>query len=92
MEALAAVLILREAFPSLRQRVINVVDLMALQAPSQHPHGVADDLFDRMPTTDKPAISAYHGYPSHPQTYRRAGGAIGDRQLHVVPSGPDHAR
>ncbi|MDE3775587.1 phosphoketolase family protein [Sinorhizobium meliloti] len=74
MEALAAVLILRQAFPSLRQRVVNVVDLMALQAPSQHPHGIADDAFDRMFTTDKPVIFAYHGYPAliHRLTYRRA--------------------
>ncbi|AFL54867.1 xylulose-5-phosphate/fructose-6-phosphate phosphoketolase [Sinorhizobium fredii] len=74
MEALAAVMILRETFPSLRLRVVNVVDLMALQAPSQHPHGIADDAFDRMFTTDKPVIFAYHGYPAliHRLTYRRA--------------------
>lgn len=73
MEALAAVMIVREAFPSLRLRVVNVVDLMALQAPSQHPHGIADDAFDRMFTTDKPVIFAYHGYPGliHRLTYRR---------------------
>ncbi|PLU48537.1 phosphoketolase family protein [Sinorhizobium medicae] len=73
MEALAAVMILREAFPSLRLRIVNVVDLMALQAPSQHPHGIADDAFDRMFTTDKPVIFAYHGYPAliHRLTYRR---------------------
>jgi xylulose-5-phosphate/fructose-6-phosphate phosphoketolase len=74
MEALAAVMVLREAFPALRLRVVNVVDIMALQAPSQHPHGVADDLFDRMFTTDRPVIFAYHGYPAliHRLTYRRA--------------------
>lgn len=74
MEALAAVKIVREAFPLLRLRVVNVVDLMALQAPSQHPHGIADDAFDRMFTTDKPVIFAYHGYPAliHRLTYRRA--------------------
>lgn len=73
MEALAAVMIVREAFPLLRLRVVNVVDLMALQAPSQHPHGIADDAFDRMFTTDKPVIFAYHGYPAliHRLTYRR---------------------
>ncbi|MQW86462.1 phosphoketolase [Sinorhizobium saheli] len=74
MESLAAVMVLREAFPALRLRVVNVVDIMALQAPSQHPHGVADDLFDRMFTTDRPVIFAYHGYPAliHRLTYRRA--------------------
>lgn len=61
MEALAAVMIVREAFPLLRLRVVNVVDLMALQAPSQHPHGIPDVAFNRMFTTDKPVIFAYHG-------------------------------
>ncbi len=73
MEALAATMLLREHFPELRFRVVNVVDLMALQAPSQHPHGIDDATFDAMFTHDKPVIFAYHGYPSliHRLTYRR---------------------
>jgi xylulose-5-phosphate/fructose-6-phosphate phosphoketolase len=73
MEALAAVMILREQFPDLKLRFVNVVDLMALQAPSQHPHGMDDADFDALFTTDKPVIFAYHGYPAliHRLTYRR---------------------
>jgi len=73
MEALAAVKLLREWFPTLRLRFVNVVDLLALQAPGQHPHGVDDATFDAMFTTDKPVIFAYHGYPTliHRLAYRR---------------------
>lgn len=73
MEALAAVTILREQIPELKMRFVNVVDLMALQAPSQHPHGMDDAAFDAIFTTDKPVIFAYHGYPAliHRLTYRR---------------------
>jgi xylulose-5-phosphate/fructose-6-phosphate phosphoketolase len=73
MEALAAVKLLREWFPNLRLRFVNVVDLLALQAPGQHPHGLDDAAFDAMFTTDKPVIFAYHGYPAliHRLAYRR---------------------
>jgi xylulose-5-phosphate/fructose-6-phosphate phosphoketolase len=74
LETLAAVSILREHFPALRVRVVNVVDLMSLQPESEHPHGLADDTFDRLFTRNKPIIFAYHGYPwlIHRLTYRRA--------------------
>jgi xylulose-5-phosphate/fructose-6-phosphate phosphoketolase len=74
MEALAATMILREHFPELKTRFVNVVDLMALQAPSQHPHGLDDAEFDQMFVPDTPVIFAYHGYPAliHRLTYRRA--------------------
>jgi xylulose-5-phosphate/fructose-6-phosphate phosphoketolase len=54
-------------------RVVNVVDLMKLQPPSEHPHGLSDKEFDTLFTTDKPIIFAYHGYPwlIHRLTYRR---------------------
>lgn len=54
-------------------RVVNVVNLMKLQPPSQHPRGLDDAAFDAMFTTDKPVIFAYHGYPTliHRLTYRR---------------------
>ena len=73
MEALAAVDLLRDVLPDLRIRVVNVVDLMTLQSPSMHPHGLADEAFDRLFTTDRPVIFAYHGYPYliHRLTYRR---------------------
>ena len=73
LETLAAVQILREELPALRVRVVNVVDLMRLQAPSEHPHGLADAAFDALFTRDKPVIFAFHAYPwlIHRLTYRR---------------------
>jgi xylulose-5-phosphate/fructose-6-phosphate phosphoketolase len=73
LETLAAVQLLREYFPELKVRVVNVVDLMSLQPDSEHPHGLADRDFDTIFTTDRPIIFAYHGYPwlIHRLTYRR---------------------
>ena len=73
LETLAAVQILREELPALRVRVVNVVDLMRLQPPSEHPHGLADAAFDALFTRDKPVIFAFHAYPwlIHRLTYRR---------------------
>jgi xylulose-5-phosphate/fructose-6-phosphate phosphoketolase len=73
LEILAAVTILRQHLPELRIRVVNVVDLMKLQPPSEHPHGLSDVDFDVIFTRDKPVIFAYHGYPwlIHRLTYRR---------------------
>jgi xylulose-5-phosphate/fructose-6-phosphate phosphoketolase len=74
LETLAAVDLLRTHFPDVKIRVVNVVDLMTLQPPSEHPHGISDREFDSLFTTDKPVIFAYHGYPwlIHRLTYRRA--------------------
>jgi len=73
LETMAAVDLLRQHLPDLRVRVVNVVNLMKLQPPSQHPRGLDDAAFDAMFTTDKPVIFAYHGYPTliHRLTYRR---------------------
>jgi len=73
METLAAVGLLRDLFPDLKVRVVNVVDLMTLQPESEHPHGLSDRDFDTIFTRDKPIIFAYHGYPwlIHRLTYRR---------------------
>jgi xylulose-5-phosphate/fructose-6-phosphate phosphoketolase len=73
LEILAAVSILRQHMPALKIRVINVVDLMRLQPASEHPHGLDDEDFDRLFTTGKPVIFAFHGYPwlIHRLTYRR---------------------
>lgn len=73
LETLAAVSILRERLPRLRIRVVNVVDLMRLQPPSEHPHGLSDADFDALFTADKPVIFAFHAYPwlIHRLTYRR---------------------
>ncbi|MFF4615466.1 phosphoketolase family protein [Nonomuraea jabiensis] len=81
LETLAAAAILREHLPSLRVRVVNLVDLMRLQPPSEHPHGMSDAEFDALFTTDKPIIFNFHGYPwlIHRLTYRRHG----HHNLHV---------
>ena len=73
LETLAAVDLLRRHFPDVRIRVVNVVDLMTLQPPSEHPHGLSDREFDSIFTTDRPVVFAYHGYPwlIHRLTYRR---------------------
>jgi xylulose-5-phosphate/fructose-6-phosphate phosphoketolase len=73
LETLAAVSIMREHLPELKIRVVNVVDLMKLQPPSEHPHGLSDVDFDELFTRDKPVIFAYHAYPwlIHRLTYRR---------------------
>jgi xylulose-5-phosphate/fructose-6-phosphate phosphoketolase len=81
LETLAAVSILRERIPGLKIRLVNVVDLMTLQQPSEHPHGLTDRDFDSLFTADRPVIFAFHGYPwlIHRLTYRRTNHA----NLHV---------
>jgi xylulose-5-phosphate/fructose-6-phosphate phosphoketolase len=81
METLAAVELLRQHFPELKVRVINVVDLMRLQPATEHPHGLDDKSFDVLFTKDKPIIFAFHGYPwlIHRLTYRRTN----HKNLHV---------
>jgi xylulose-5-phosphate/fructose-6-phosphate phosphoketolase len=73
LEILAAVQILKEHAPKLKIRVVNVIDLMTLLPKQVHPHGLSDEDFDGMFTTNRPVIFAYHGYPAtiHRLTYRR---------------------
>jgi xylulose-5-phosphate/fructose-6-phosphate phosphoketolase len=74
IEALAATAILRDKFPTLRVRFVNVVDLFRLQPPIEHPHGLSDRDFNSLFTTDKPVIFNFHGYPAliHKLAYRRS--------------------
>jgi xylulose-5-phosphate/fructose-6-phosphate phosphoketolase len=80
-EALAATLLLRQNFPDLKVRFVNVVDLYRLTPPKEHPHGLSDRDFDTLFTTDKPIIFNFHGYPwlIHRLSYRRTN----HRNLHV---------
>jgi xylulose-5-phosphate/fructose-6-phosphate phosphoketolase len=80
-EALAAVALLREHFPQLRVRFVNVVDLFKLAPEREHPHGLSDRDFDSLFTVDRPIIFNFHGYPAlvHKLTYRRTNHA----RLHV---------
>jgi len=80
LETLAAVTIMRHYFPEVRMRVINVVDLMRLQADTQHPHGLSEAEYRALFTADKPILFTFHGYPAlvHELTYRRQ-----NKNLHV---------
>jgi len=80
-ESLAAVCLLREHFPQLKIRFINVMDLYRLTPESEHPHGLSDRDFDSLFTTDKPVIFNFHGYPwlIHRLAYRRTN----HKNLHV---------
>lgn len=80
IETLAATKILRENFPKLKIRVINVVDLMKLESPENHPHGLDNDEFDNLFTKKKPIIFAFHGYPHliHQLSYKRT-----NKNMHV---------
>lgn len=80
IEILAAVKILRENFPKLKIRVINVVDLMKLVSPDNHPHGLDDEEYDNLFTKKKPIIFAFHGYPHliHQLSYKRT-----NKSMHV---------
>jgi xylulose-5-phosphate/fructose-6-phosphate phosphoketolase len=73
LETLAAADWLRNNVPDLKIRVVNVVDLLALQPPSEHPHGLSDEDFERLFTKDRPIIFAFHGYPwlIHRLSYKR---------------------
>jgi xylulose-5-phosphate/fructose-6-phosphate phosphoketolase len=73
IEALAAVAILREHFPDIKLRFVNIVDLFTLMPQSEHPHGLSDRDFASLFTADKPIIFNFHGYPwlIHKLAYRR---------------------
>jgi xylulose-5-phosphate/fructose-6-phosphate phosphoketolase len=63
METVAAAKILRERLPQLKVRVVNVVDLMSLPRPKDHPHGMSDTLFRELFTDHVDVVFAFHGYP-----------------------------
>jgi xylulose-5-phosphate/fructose-6-phosphate phosphoketolase len=73
LETLAATDLLRNLLPELRVRVVNVMDLMRLQPPGEHPHGLSDSEFDSLFTTGKQVVFSFHGYPwlIHRLTYKR---------------------
>lgn len=81
MESLAATALLREHFPDLKVRFINVVDLFRLVPDSEHEHGLSDADFDSLFTRDRPVIFNFHGYPwlIHKLIYRRTN----SRNVHV---------
>ena len=80
LETLAATKILRQAFPTLKIRVVNVIDLMRLESNLKHPHGLTDAEYNMIFTKDKPIIFNFHGYPNliHQLTYNRV-----NKEMHV---------
>ncbi len=64
LEALAATKILKEKFPNLKIRFINVLDLMCLKKSSEYSKSLSDEEYDKLFTKDKPILVAFHGYPS----------------------------
>lgn len=72
-EVLAATKILITAFPDLKIRVINVVDLFTLASEHTHPKGLSDLQFDSLFPANIPVIFNFHGYPwiIHRLTYKR---------------------
>ncbi|WP_394821667.1 phosphoketolase [Pendulispora albinea] len=62
-ETMAAAAWLREKAPGMNVRVVNLVDLMALASPEEHPHGMPDDRFIELFTEGEHVVFAFHGYP-----------------------------
>lgn len=81
LEVLAAISILRQSFPELKIRMVNVVDLMKLEQDEKHPHGLTDEDYNSIFTKDKPIIFAFHGYPSliNKLTYTRV-----NQNMHIA--------
>ncbi len=63
LEMLAAADLLRRFVPDLAFRVVNVVNLLALAHPLDHPDGMPEADFDALFTPDRPVLFAFHGYP-----------------------------
>jgi xylulose-5-phosphate/fructose-6-phosphate phosphoketolase len=63
LETLAAASWLRKNAPGMRVRFVNVVDLMTLFSPREHPHGMVEDAFVRLFTRDVHVVFSFHGYP-----------------------------
>jgi xylulose-5-phosphate/fructose-6-phosphate phosphoketolase len=62
LETVAAAWWLRRIAPDFKVRVVNVVDLMTLFPPDQHPHGMSAKAFEELFTRDRPVVFAFHGY------------------------------
>lgn len=62
-ETLAADQLLRKHLPDLAFQVVNIIDLMSLALPAEHPHGLNPADFEGLFTADKPVIFAFHGDP-----------------------------
>jgi xylulose-5-phosphate/fructose-6-phosphate phosphoketolase len=62
LETVAAAAWLRAHAPEMRVRVVNVVDLMKLYSPREHPHGMTEAQFVDLFTRDVDVCFSFHGY------------------------------
>ncbi|MEU8660781.1 phosphoketolase family protein [Actinoplanes philippinensis] len=63
METVAAAQILMKKLPQLKVRVVNVVNLMTLPRPKDHPHGMSETMFRELFTDHVDVVFSFHGYP-----------------------------
>ncbi|MBJ7470309.1 MAG: phosphoketolase family protein [Solirubrobacteraceae bacterium] len=63
LETLAAADLLRHRHHGLRVQVVNVVDLMRLQPPGEHPNALSTEVFHELFPQSVPVVFAFHGYP-----------------------------
>jgi xylulose-5-phosphate/fructose-6-phosphate phosphoketolase len=63
LETIAAAWWLRRKAPELSVRVVNIIDLMTLASPLEHPHGMTDEKFVELFTPKTDVVFAFHGYP-----------------------------
>lgn len=64
LESIAATKILKEKFPKLKIRFVNVLDLMCLKKTDEYNKSLSDEEYNKIFTKDKPIIINFHGYPS----------------------------
>jgi xylulose-5-phosphate/fructose-6-phosphate phosphoketolase len=81
LETVAAAQILRERVPQLRTRVVNVVDLMGLVRPKDHPHGMSPTYFSELFTDSVDVVFAFHGFPG--AVHQLVHGRPGAGRFHV---------
>ncbi|UZR98488.1 phosphoketolase family protein [Chondrinema litorale] len=63
-EAVRASQLIQEKMPSVKVRIVNVVDLFALLHQQDYPGGLTEKKFKKLFTEDKPVVFAFHGYPN----------------------------
>ncbi len=62
-EALAATALVRQSFPELRIRFVNIVDPFRLRVADEHPHGLDADAYAALFGESCPVVMNFHGYP-----------------------------
>ncbi|HEU4422357.1 MAG TPA: phosphoketolase family protein [Pilimelia sp.] len=73
LEILAAAQLIRQYVPHMKVRVVNVVDLMGLLPPGEHPAAFSPERFADLFTDSVDVVFAFHGHPRaiHPLLHGR---------------------